>query len=362
MLSTPTAADAAAAAMARHTEPAHPVSVDGVRRAHAVVLEHVPPTPTISHPLLSDALGFEAVVKLENAHTVGSCKIRGALNLLSGMSEDERARGLVTATSGNHGHAMARAAQVFGSHLTAFVPRNNSGDRNAVMAGLGADVIEAGHDFDAAMRAAERYAASHGARLVHPATEPELMAGVATLALEMIEQSEPLDALFLPVGGGLAAAGTAIVFKALSPATRIYGVQSENAPAMHHAWHTGERRAFSVAGTVADGLALRTPVEYTLSVLENTLDGMLLVSEEAVYEAIRTYANTIHQIADGAAAVALAAAQAMRAELAGQRVGLVLTGGNIEPGMLKHILGGGAPRHHPQAMPYYPITELSYGY
>ncbi len=359
MLSSPTAA---AATLARHTEPAHPVSVDDVRRAHTVVMEHLPPTPTLSHPLLNDALGFEAFIKLENAHTVGSCKIRGALNLLAAMSEDERARGLVTATSGNHGHAMARAAQMFGAHLTAFVPRNNSRERNRVMAGLGAEVVEAGHDFDAAMRAAERYAKSHGARLVHPALEPELMAGVATLALEMIEQSDPLDALFLPVGGGLAAAGTAIVFKALSPKTRLYGVQSENAPAMHHAWHTGERRAFAVAGTVADGLALRAPVEYTLGVLENTLDGMMLVSEAAVYDAIRTYATTIHQIADGAAAVALAAATGMRDELAGQRVGLVLTGGNIEAETLQHILGGGAPRHHPQAMPYYPITELSYGY
>jgi threonine dehydratase len=293
---------------------------------------------------------------------VGSCKIRGAVNLLAGMSDAERARGLVTATCGNHGHALAQAAREFGTPLTAFVPRGNRPDRNAVMTGLGARVVEAGHDFDAAMLAAEREARSSGARLVHPAREPALMAGVATLALEMLEQAGRLDALFLPVGGGLAAAGTSLVFKALSPETRIYGVQSENAPAMHHAWHTGEHRAFAVSGSIADGLALRVPVADTLGVLEHTLDGMLLVSEEAIHEAIRTYAGTIHQIADGAAAVGLAAAMTLRDELTGQRVGLVITGGNIDTETLGHVLAGGGPRHDPQAMPYYPISELSYGY
>jgi threonine dehydratase len=342
--------------------PAFPVTFDDVKRAHRVLMDHLAPTPTVSHPLLGATLGCEAFVKLENTHNIGSFKIRGGLNLLAGMSARERRQGLVTATRGNHGQSLARAAELHGAACTIFVPSGNNPDKNAAMAALGADVIEAGHDFDAAMVAAESFARERGARLVHPAREPALIAGVGTVALEMLSQVGELDALFVPVGGGSIAAGMAIVFSALSPATRIYGVQAENAPAMHHAWHTGEHRPFAVTGTIADGLAVRVPVDTTLRVLRDLLHGMILVSEEAIQDAIRCYAATIHHMAEGAAAAPLAAAMSMRDELAGQRVGLVLTGGNIDSETLVHALGGGVPRHFPQAMPMYPIEELFYGY
>lgn len=339
-----------------------PVSLDDVRRAHRVVMEHLPPTPLVSHPLLGQRVGCEVFVKLENTHDIGSFKIRGGLNLLAGMSEAEKARGLVTATRGNHGQSLAKAAAMHGVRCTIFVPGGNNAHKNAAMAALGAEVIEAGHDFDAAMVTAEQFARSQGARLVHPAREPALIAGVGTIALEMLAEAGHLDALFLPVGGGSIAAGMSIVFKALSPRTRIYGVQAENAPAMHHAWHNGEERPHAVTETIADGLAVRVPVDTTLNVLRDLLEGMVLVSEEAIQEAIRCYASTIHHMAEGAAAAPLAAAMTMRRELAGKRVGLVLTGGNIDTETLVHALSGAAPRHVPQAMPMFPIGELSYGY
>jgi threonine dehydratase len=345
-----------------HVDDVFPVSLDEVRRAHRVVMDHLLPTPTVSHPLLGGKLGCEAFVKLENTHNIGSFKIRGGLNLLAAMSDDEKSRGLVTATRGNHGQSLAKAAAMHAVKCTIFVPGGNNSHKNAAMAALGADVIEAGHDFDAAMMAAERFARTERARLVHPAREPALIAGVGTIALEMLAEAGHLDALFLPVGGGSIAAGMAIVFSALSPHTKIYGVQSENAPAMHHAWHSGEQRPFAVTDTIADGLAVRVPVDTTLKVLRSLLESMLLVSEEAIQEAIRCYASTIHHMAEGAAAAPLAAAMSMREQLAGKRVGLVLTGGNIDTGTLVHALSGAPAKHVPQAMPMFPIRELSYGY
>lgn len=339
-----------------------PVSLDDVRRARQLLAEQLSVTPLVNHPLLDAALGCRGFVKLENTHDIGSFKIRGGLNLLAGLAPTERLAGLVTATRGNHGQSLARASAMHGVRCTIFVPAGNSPDKNAAMAAMGAEVIEAGHDFDAAMMAAEEFARQRGARLVHPAREPALIAGVGTVGLEILAQAGTLDVLFVPVGGGSLAAGISVALAELSPRTRIIGVQAENAPAMHHAWHTGEDRAFVVTETIADGLAVRLPVDTTLGILRRRLHDMVLVPEASIQEAIRLYASTIHQLAEGAAAAPLAAAMAMRDELAGQRVGLVLSGGNIDAGTLVHALSGATPRFQPHAMPIYPISELSYGY
>lgn len=340
-----------------------PVSLADIEQAMRVVRERLVATPLVSNPLLNERAGCEVFVKLENSQGIGSFKIRGALNLLSTMATEERARGLVTATRGNHGQSIAHAAQLHGTKCTVFVPRGNSPGKNAAITALGADVVEAGHDFDAAMIAAEEYAARTGARLVHAARDAELIAGAGTIALEMLEQAGGhLDAVFIPVGGGSIAAGMAVALRALSPATRIIGVSAENAPAMHHAWHTGEHRPFAAIDTLADGLAVRVPVAATLQIIRPLLDNMVLVSEREIQGAICAYAETLHQMAEGAAAAALAAAIRYRDELAGQRIGVVLTGGNIDAEALLGALAGDRPRHQPQAMPYFPIGELSYGY
>lgn len=339
------------------------VTLDDIQQAMLVVREHLAPTPLVSHPLLNERVGCEVLVKLENTQSIGSFKIRGGLNLLANMSMQDRARGLVTATRGNHGQSIAYAARMHGARCTIFVPRGNSPDKNAAMAALGAHVVEVGHDFDAAMIAANEYAARHGSRLVHPARDLDLVAGVGTIALEMLEQAEgKLDAVFVPVGGGSIAAGMAVVMKGLSPATKVFGVSAENAPAMHHAWHTGEHLPFAAIDTLADGLAVRVPVDVTLGILRPLLAGMLLVSEREIQDAIRAYAETVHQMAEGAAAAALAAAIRHGREFKGKRVGVVLTGGNIDAPTLMGALAGARPQHQPQAMPYFPIGELSYGY
>ena len=351
----------AAPARAGAREPV--VTPDDVRRAMAVLRPHLAPTPLVSHALLDARAGCEMFVKLENSQGIGSFKIRGSLNLLAGMRAEDRARGLVTATRGNHGQSIAYAARMHGACCTVFVPHGNSPAKNAAITALGAQLIEAGHDFDAAMIAAEKHAARTGAVLVHQGREPAMIAGAGTVALEMIEQAQGrLDAVFIPVGAGSLAAGMAIAIKEISPATRVIGVCAENAPAMHHAWHTGERHAFAATETVADGLALRIPVEETLDIMQALLDGMVLVSEREIQDAIRACAETIHQMAEGAAAAALAAALRHREAFAGGRVGVVLSGGNIDMQTLAAALAGERPQHEPRAMPYFPIGELSYGY
>jgi len=339
------------------------VTLDDVEQAMLVVREHLAPTPLVSHPLLNQRTGCEVFVKLENTQSIGSFKIRGGLNLLANMSTADRARGLVTATRGNHGQSIAHAARMHGARCTIFVPRGNNPDKSAAMAALGAHVVEVGHDFDAAMIAAEEYSARTGSRLVHPARDLDLVAGVGTVALGMLGQAGgPLDVVFVPVGGGSLASGMSVALKALSPATRIIGVSAENAPAMHHAWHTGEYLPFAAIDTLADGLAVRVPVDVTLGILRPLLDGMVLVSEREIQGAIRAYAETVHQMAEGAAAAALAAVIRHSESFLGQRVGVVLTGGNIDASTLMGALAGERPKHQPQAMPYFPIGELSYGY
>jgi threonine dehydratase len=338
-------------------------AIEDIRSAMEIVRAHLPPTPLMHHPLLDAELGCRAWVKLENAQDVGSFKIRGALNVLARMPAEERARGLVTATRGNHGHALAFAARAHGVRCTVFVPRGNSAEKNDAMTALGAEVIETGHDFDAAMIAAEEHAARTGARLVHTARDRDMIAGSGTIALEMLAQAgEAFDAVFIPIGAGGVAAAMAEVIKSDSPGTRVIGVCAENAPAMHHAWHTGENHPFAAVDTLADGLAVRVPVQATLEVLRRRLDDVLLVSEREIQEAIVTYAATLHQMAEGAAAAALAGAISYCREHRCERVGIVLTGGNIDAATLLRALADERPRHQPKAMPYFPIGELSYGY
>lgn len=333
-----------------------------VEAAADVIAAWLTPTPLIRHPLLNERAGCDLWIKLENAQPVGSFKIRGTLNFLAGLSPETRARGLVTATRGNFGQSLARAAALYGTHCTIFVPRGNNPGKNAAMRATGAQLVEQGHDFDAAWDAAARHAREHQRLCVHPARHQAIVAGQGTVALEMIRQvSRPFSTIIVPVGGGSLAAGTALVARKLSPTTRIIAVQAENAPAFHHAWHSGENRAFTAAPTIADGLATRVPVSYTMSLLRALVDDFITVSEAEIEAAIRLYLETVHQLAEGGGAAALAGACKLAEELRGQRVGVVLTGGNIDTATLRQVLACEPSRHHPQAMPMFPMSSLDYG-
>lgn len=317
------------------------IHFDDIVMARRLLARELTPTPLVTHPLLSQRVGAEVHVKLENALPLGSFKIRGGLNFVASLSPDERARGLVTASRGNHGQSLAQAARVHGVACTVYVPEGNNPDKCRAIEALGAGVAVAGHDFDAAWDAAQLHAGRTGALAVHPSREAKLVAGYATAALEMIEQAvQPLDTLFVPVGGGSLAAGVGLVYKALSPHTRVIGVQSEAAPALCRAWHTGRIVEIPVGETIADGLASRRPSAEALALLREVLDDMIEVSEAEIAGAIRAFAETLHQLAEGAGAAALAGALRLRRRIAGQRVGVVLSGGNITAEQLLAILHG----------------------
>lgn len=337
------------------------VTVDDVLQARKVIQPFLASTPLLNHPLLSALVGTDTFVKLENMQDIGAFKIRGAINLLASLSKAERQKGIVTATRGNYGLALARACAMYETHCTVFVPQENNPNKNAGIEALGAELIVQGHDFDAAWDASVRHARRNGALSIHPAKRPELVAGQGTVAVEMLEQSDGrLDVVFVPVGGGSLAAGTTTVFKAMSPATRVIAVQAENAPAFHHAWHTKQYAPMVAARTIADGLATRVPVRYTLSMMQQ-LDDFVLVSEEEICDAIRCYAETIHHLAEGGGAAGLAAALRMREELAGKRVGLILTGSNIDNATLLQALHADAALPAPLAVPNFPLASIDYG-
>src|SRR5262245_25078391 len=311
------------------------VHFDDIVAARRLLSRMLTPTPLVTHPLLSKRVGAEVHVKLENALPLGSFKLRGGLNFIAHLTPEQRARGVVTATRGNHGQSLASAAQRHGVSCAVFVPAGNNPDKNAAIEALGASVTIAGHDFDAAWQAAVDHAQRSGAIAVHPSREPQLIAGYATVALEMLDQaSQPLDTVFVPVGGGSLAAGMGLVFKSLSPHTRVIGVQSAAAPAIARAWRTGEIREFPAAESIADGLAARVPSPRAVEILREVVDDVIEVSEAEIAGAIRCLAETLHQLAEGAGAAALAGAMHLHRRLSGQRVGVVLSGGNITSSQL----------------------------
>ncbi|EDM79472.1 Pyridoxal-5'-phosphate-dependent enzyme, beta subunit [Plesiocystis pacifica SIR-1] len=310
----------------------------GARRRLSGLL---PPTPLVRHPGLSARVGVDCLVKLENTQPVGAFKVRGGLNLLLTSSPEQRARGYVTATRGNHGQSLAYACARFGSRCALVVPRGNDPAKNRAMRELGAELLVTGVDFDAAWEAARGLAEQRGATLVHPGATQALVAGVGTWALELLEQSPgPLDAVFVPVGVGSCVAGTAIALRARSPHTQVIGVQSAAAPAMTLAWRGRSDAGHPPAPTLADGLAVGRVVAETMAVMRALVDDMVLVDEDALARAIRWYAETLGQLAEGAGAAALAGAHQLASRFRGGRVAVLLSGGNVDPRRLLTVLTG----------------------
>ncbi|MDI3339137.1 MAG: threonine/serine dehydratase [Sphaerobacter sp.] len=309
-----------------------------VLRARAVVQRYLAPTPLLNSPAVNEYFGFDAYLKCENLQPINAFKIRGGLYLMSRLAPDERQRGVVTASTGNHGQSIAYAARVFGVRAVVYAPEGANPDKVAAMRRLGAEVVLTGRDFDEARLAAEQRAREDGLRYVHSANEPDLIAGVGTYALEMIEAVPDLDAVIVPVGAGSGVCGTAIVMKAVNPAIKVIGVQSAEMPAVYQAFR--ERRLVAREGgaTFAEGLATRVAFELPLRIMWELVDDMRLVSEEELRRAIVRLLQTAHLLAEGAGAAAFAAAEQLRAELAGKKVGLIVSGGNITLDTLRWAL------------------------
>ncbi|MBM3883336.1 MAG: threonine/serine dehydratase [Verrucomicrobia bacterium] len=315
-----------------------PPSFDDLLAARERIAPYLSPTPLHRHAALDELLGAAVYVKHENHQPVGAFKVRGGLNLMAQLSPAEREAGVVTASTGNHGLSIAFAARRLGVAATICVPCGaNPGKVNAIRA-LGARTVEEGVKFEGAFAAAERLARERGMRFIHSANEPQLIAGVGTLALEVFTEQPDLDYLLTAVGLGSGASGACLAARELSPRTRVIGVQAAASPAVHDAWRSG-RLESRPNETFAEGLATGRPAELTLAILREQLAEFRLVSEAEILRAIVWWIERAHTLAESAAAATLAGAYGMRDRLAGCHIGLVCTGGNLALDQLRRALG-----------------------
>jgi len=303
-------------------------TLQDVLKARKIISRYLLRTPLYSYASLSRLLGAEVYIKHENHQPIGAFKVRGGINLISQLSLEERNRGVITASSGNHGQSIAYASRLFGVRAIAVCPENANPDKMESIKNLGAELILHGEEFDDSRIYAEQMAQEKGYRYVHAGNEPLLIAGVGTLHLEILEDLPDVDIIITPIGGGSGAAGACIVAKAIRPTIRVIGVQAELAPAVYLSWKEG-REVIRPSKTSADGLATRSPFKLPLEILRDLLDDFLLVSEAEIARAVLTLLEKTHNLAEGAGASPLAAALKVRESLAGKKVVLVMSGGNL---------------------------------
>jgi threonine dehydratase len=313
------------------------LTLNDVLAARRVVYRALRPTPLLEHALLQAETGLHLFVKHENHNPTNAFKVRGGLNLIANLSAEER-RGVITASTGNHGQSIALACRREGVPCTIAVPEGNNPHKNAAMRALGATVIEVGRDFDAAREYVEAVQREGRLRYVHSANEPLLVAGVATYALEIFEDLPDLDVILVPIGGGSGAAGCALVRSWVGSPARVIGVQAAGADAFARSWRTGTRVAGEKAETFAEGLATRITFDLTFEILREHLDDIIMLTEEELMDGVRLALRATHNLAEGAGAAALAAAVKMGAVLAGKKVVCVMSGGNIDEATLMRAL------------------------
>jgi len=313
-----------------------------VYRARHTIEPYLKRTPLVHNPYLSRLLGCQVYVKLENLQPIGVFKVRGGVNLGASLPEEERRRGIIGASTGNHGQSLAYGARPVGMRCVIAVPRRSNRLKVEAIQALGAEVAVHGRNFEEARAWAEGFARREGMRYVHHINTPELVAGVATVSLEIIEELPDVDVIIAPIGGGSGVSGHCVVAKALRPGVQLIGVQAEGAPAIYRSWK--ERRLQQAPiETFAEGLATGTPFFVPVRTFIDHLDDMLLVSDEEMREAIALLLRAARQLAEPAGAAATAAALKLGKRLNGKKVALILSGGNLPTEELRRIL---SPRRH----------------
>ena len=315
-----------------------PPTLQDIYAARQRIGDVIKPTPLLQHAILRAETGLDIWVKHENHNPTTAFKVRGGMNLVRSLTPDERRSGIVTASTGNHGQSIALACQLERVRCTVFVPAGNNPDKNAAIRALGATVDEGGRDFDEARERCEQRAADTGARYVHSANEPLLLAGVGTYALEIFEQLPDVDVILVPVGAGSGACGVCIVRSALAASTRVIGLQAAAADAFTRSYRSGTRVVGSSAETLAEGMATRVTFDLPFELLQRELDDVCVLSEEELAEGVRLALRATHNLAEGAGAASLAGAMKMRDDLQGKRVVAVMSGGNIDNAKLRRII------------------------
>ncbi len=318
-------------------------TLDELAATAAIVRDVVPPTPAYAWPLLAKAIGAEVVVKHENHTPTGSFKARGGLAYVDALLRaGPRPQGFVTATRGNHGQSVAAAAMRNGIPALIVVPEGNSSEKNAAMAAFGGEVITAGKDFDEARGVAAAIQRERGYHFV-PSFHRDLVKGVASYAHELFVTRADLDVVYVPIGMGSGICGLITVRDLLGLPTEIVGVVAANAPAFVLSFEAGHPVQTNSARTFADGVACRDPPAEALDIIVKGAARVVSVTEDEIAQAVRLYYTATHNLAEGAGAAPLAALIKERARYAGKRVGLILSGGNIDMPVFAQILRGETP-------------------
>jgi threonine dehydratase len=315
-----------------------PPTYADVVAAEPVVHRYLKPTPLYEWPALSKLLGCRYYLKHENHTPTTAFKVRGGIYLVSRLSEEQKKRGVLACTTGNHGQSLAYACRLFGVRCVLVVPVNANPEKIAAMRALGAELIEHGRDYDEAREHCEAIRESEGLRYIHSANEPDLIAGVGTFALEIFDDLPNPDVILTAVGLGSGICGAALVAAARRPATNVIGVQSEGAPSVTLSWRAGKSIETGTPQTFAEGVATRRPAEMTLEIMRQLVYDMVLVTDDELREGIRLLLRATHNLAEGAGAASTAAAFRLREQLAGKTVVGVVTGGNLDLRELGRIL------------------------
>lgn len=314
-----------------------PATIQDVFKARQTIAPHLQPTPLRHYHGLSHLLGVKVYVKHENYNPTGAFKVRGGINLIANLSNEERQRGVITASSGNHGQSIAFASQLFGVRATIMLPENANPVKAEAIRNMGAEIVFHGGDFDEAREFAESQAQKTSARFISSGNEPLLIAGVATYALEIVESLPEVETILAPVGGGSGVSGCCIVAKTINPNIRVIGVQAEKAPAAYLSWKAGQRVEAKME-TFAEGLATRAPFDLPQSIMRELLDDFILVGEDEMREAMRLLIAHTRNLPEAAGAASLAAALKLKTILSDKNVVLVMSGGNVTLNQLRELL------------------------
>ena len=317
-----------------------PITFDDVMRARERLAPYLVQTPLRHYPLLDEFLGGGAslLIKHENHQPTCSFKVRNGLSFVTDLPAEERERGIVAASTGNHGQGIAYAGQLLGSRATMCVAAGNNPEKNAAIGAWGATVREEGRDYDEAVDVMLRLSREHGMHVAHSTNDTRVLAGAATMSLEMFEQSGGLDAIVVAVGGGSQCVGALTVAREMAPGVAVYGVQAAGASATHDSWQRRRPTRTARADTFAEGVATRQPYALTYMTLCEGLTDFVTVTDAEIAESIRTILRLTHNLVEGAGALGVAGALKLRDRLRGKRVGIVFSGANLDTSVLRRIL------------------------
>lgn len=308
-----------------------PITFDDVRAAHERIKLHLFPTPLRNYPQLDELVGHgvRVWVKHENHQPTQSFKIRNGLSAVTALSPEAREKGVIGASTGNHGLGLAYAGRLLGVRVTICVPLNNNPDKNAAIRAMGAELVEFGATYDESAAECARICEERRMTLVHSTNNKDVIAGAGTMTLEILEQRSDLDALVIATGGGSQAVGALTVAAAKKPSLTVFAAGAAGAPAQYESWKAGMIKSGIPVKTMAEGVATGTAYEMTFESLKAGLAEFVTVSEDEIYQGIRDYVKVTHNIAEGAGAVGLAGLKKLAPKLAGQHVAIVLCGGNL---------------------------------